>query len=75
MNKKTAEELRQEIYKKLPDLEMARFKLKIIYDDLERKIRYSKDDEFRRVCIHKAFKIKKQLEVLERAINLIIWHV
>jgi len=45
----------------------------ILYEDLERKIKECKDNDLKRRFIVKAFKIRQQIEVLERAINLISW--
>ncbi len=67
------EELRQRIWKKLPDLWNKKFELFILHEDLERKIKECKDDDLKRIFIVKAFKIRQQIEVLERAINLISW--
>jgi len=67
------EELRQRIRKKLPDLWNKKFELFILHEDLERKIKECKDDDLKRIFIVKGFKIRQQIEVLERAINLISW--
>jgi len=71
--KMLTEELRQRIWGKLPDLWNKKFELSILYEDLERKIRSNEDDDLKRIHIIKAFKIRQQIEVLERAINLISW--
>ncbi len=69
------EKLRQQIWKKLPELWNKKFELLILYQNLEIKIQGCKDNDLKKIYIIKAFEIYQYIQTLERIINLISWHL